>query len=89
MANQQPLFDKDGEVRELTAEDMATFKPVSEVLPVSLQSKLGVCNLQKADSKECITIQLAPDVAEYFRSIGKGWQIRVDEVLRKYVEANR
>jgi len=61
---------------------------VSEVLPVSLQRKLGVYDLQKTDSKEYITIRVSSDVAEYFRSIGKGWQIRVDEVLREYIAAH-
>lgn len=39
------LTDSQGEVRELTTEDMAKFKPAAEVLPPSLRKKLGVKSL--------------------------------------------
>ncbi|MGS0740456.1 hypothetical protein ACVBEF_01225 [Glaciimonas sp. GG7] len=42
MKNHLPLTDKEGEVRELAAEDFARFKPVAEVLPDALLEKLGV-----------------------------------------------
>ncbi|CAG9932971.1 hypothetical protein [Candidatus Nitrotoga arctica] len=48
MANRKPLIDEDGEVRELTAEDMAKFRSTTEVLPLSLRKKLGVRGPQKA-----------------------------------------
>jgi hypothetical protein len=48
MASRKPLIDTDGEVRELTAEDMAKFKPAAEVLPACpLERKLGVRGPQK------------------------------------------
>jgi len=31
MANRKPLIDEDGEVREITANDVARFKPFSEL----------------------------------------------------------
>lgn len=37
MASRKPLIDADGEVRELTTEDMAKFRPAAEVLPLSLR----------------------------------------------------
>jgi hypothetical protein len=36
------LTDLEGEVRELEIEDFLKFKPSSEVLPESLQQKLGM-----------------------------------------------
>jgi uncharacterized protein (DUF4415 family) len=36
-------------------------------------------------TKERITIRLSNEVTEYFRATGKGWQSRMDEVLREYV----
>ena len=48
MASRKPLIDVDGDVRELTAEDMVKFMPAAEVLPLSLRKKLGVRGLQKA-----------------------------------------
>ncbi|MCF8151650.1 MAG: BrnA antitoxin family protein [Burkholderiaceae bacterium] len=86
MANRKPLIDTDGEVRELTAEDMAKFKPAAEVLPSSLKRKLGVRGPQKTPTKERITIRLSRDVLEPFRESGEGWQTRVDAALREWLK---
>jgi hypothetical protein len=40
MANQRPLTDDDGEVRELTEQDLAQFVPFS-ALPAELQAMLN------------------------------------------------
>ena len=37
--------------------------------------------------KKQVTLSLDPDVLEFFRSQGKGYQSRINAVLRKYVEA--
>jgi uncharacterized protein (DUF4415 family) len=86
MAKRKPLIDSDGEVRELTAKDMARFKPAPEVLPSSLRKKLGVRGLQKAPTKERITIRLSREVVDRFREGGGGWQTRVDEALREWLK---
>lgn len=39
--------------------------------------------------KDRITISLSQEVTEYFRATGKGWQSRIDEVLREYVMLHR
>ena len=36
MAKRLPLTDKDGEVRELTKDDLKHFKPAADVLPKEL-----------------------------------------------------
>jgi len=41
MARKKPLISDDGEVRELTAADMARFKPASKVLSPAQMKKLG------------------------------------------------
>jgi len=86
MAKRKPMTDSDGEVRELTAKDMARFKPAAEVLPPSLRKKLGVRGPQKAPTKERITIRLSREVVERFRESGGGWQTRVDEALREWLK---
>ncbi len=40
-------------------------------------------------TKDRITIRLSKEVTEYFRATGKGWQSRMDEVLREYVILQR
>ena len=86
MASRKPLIDTDGEVRELTAEDMAKFKPAAEVLSLSLRKKLGVRGPQRTPTKERITIRLSREVVEQFRESGEGWQTRVDAALREWLK---
>lgn len=66
----------DPDTYELTDEEMKQLRPISE--------RVG---RPKADIvKDRITIRLAPEVTSYFRSTGKGWQTRMEAVLRAYVE---
>lgn len=87
MNKRPPLIDEDGEVRELTAADIKLFRPAHEVLPLALQKTLGMRprGPQKSPKKVPTTIRLSPEVMEYFRASGDGWQSRMDGVLREYV----
>lgn len=85
MKNRRPLTEKDGEVRELTAEDMAAFRPIQEVLPPQLLKKIGVRGPQREPTKDRINIRISHEVLEHFRSTGPGWQTRIDEALREWV----
>lgn len=40
-------------------------------------------------TKERISVRLSAEVTQYFRATGKGWQTRMDEVLKAYVEQQR
>jgi len=44
---------------------------------------------KKADAKIHTHIRLSPQVLGHFRATGPGWQTRIDEVLRKWVERRR
>ncbi len=37
--------------------------------------------------KESITIRLDPEILAWFRATGKGYQTRINSILRMYVEA--
>ncbi len=87
MANRRPLMDEDGEVREISAEDVALFKPFS-ALPAAEQKvllSLRKRGPQKTPKKVPISIRLSPDVAEGLRATGSGWQGRADEALRSWL----
>lgn len=59
---------------------------VSEV-KVAFTQRLG---RPKSDNpKKAISIRLSPEVVEYFKSTGKGWQTRMDEALQEYVAAQQ
>lgn len=54
------------------------------------QEKFAKAKVQRgrpkaAKTKVSTTIRLSPDVLEYFRAGGPGWQSRIDEALRKAV----
>ncbi len=38
-------------------------------------------------TKKQVTLRLDPDILEFFRKQGRGYQSRINAVLRKYVEA--
>ncbi len=96
MSARKPLIDADGEVRELTAEDLVLFKPAVEVLPPDLYAGLLEMNKQaklrgrpKAGvTKERITIRLSKEVVERFRASGDGWQTRVDAALKDWLKTH-
>lgn len=84
-----PLTDEDGEVRELTVEDMKYFRPMKEVFPEiagAFEKMRGQRGPQKAPTKERVGLRLDHDVVEYFRKTGPGWQTRINEVLVKHVK---
>ncbi len=83
-----PLIDNDGEVRELTADDLKRFKPARDVLPLALQKTLKIRGAQKAPTKVSTTIRLSPDVLAAFKSEGNGWQTRIDTALKDWLRTH-
>lgn len=45
--------------------------------------------LRLPSAKPSITIRLDPDVLDWFKGQGKGYQTRINAVLRRYVEAQK
>ena len=82
----EPLTDGEGEVRELQDEDFERAMRFSE-LPKEMQAKLKrVRGRQKAPTKEMISLRVSRDVLGRFRATGEGWQTRMDEALREWIE---
>ncbi len=94
MNKRPPLTDAHGEVRELTSEDMALFRPAKEVLPpelyaglVEMNRRAGVRGAQKAPLKQPTTIRFDADVLAALKATGRGWQTRVNDAMREWVKA--
>ena len=83
-----PLINADGEVRELTVDDLKRFKTARDVLPLALQKTLGIRGAQKSPTKISTTIRLSPDVLAAFKSEGNGWQTRIDTALKDWLRAH-
>ena len=88
MVSRLPVIDADGEVGDLSNVDPALFKPAAEVLPASLQKKLGMRGPQKAPTKVPTTIRFDADVLAALKASGKGWQTRVNEVVRDWLKTH-
>ena len=89
MSKAKPLTNAAGEVRELSAADMALFKPVGEVLPADWLAKHVRRGKQKAPTKVPTTIRFDADVLQAIKGTGRGWQTRVNDALRDWAKAQR
>lgn len=86
MKEREPLTDEEGEVRELLDEDFARMKRFDE-LPEDMQRTLrAVRGAQRKPTKELISLRVSRDVLGRFRATGAGWQTRMDEALREWIE---
>ena len=88
MPKSRTMIDAEGEVRELTLEDLKSLQSI-RVLPPTLQRKVGARGPQKSATKERITIRLSRDVVERFRATGDGWQTRVDTALQDWLRTHK
>lgn len=70
---------------ELTDEMMAQMRPAEEVFPEIVAAYRARRGLQKKPKKVPVSIRLDPEVVEYFRAEGEGWQTRINEVLVEYI----
>jgi uncharacterized protein (DUF4415 family) len=43
----------------------------------------------KKAKKILLSVRYSPEVVEYFQSTGKGWQSRMDEALKEWVDSHR
>ena len=70
---------------ELSETQFAEARPASEVLPDIVKAYQQGRGPQKEPTKTPVSIRLTPEVLDYFKSEGKGWQTRINEVLEEYV----
>ena len=65
----------DPDAQPLTPEELSAMTPFK-----SLRGR------PKSDSKKLLlSIRYSPEVVDYFKSTGDGWQTKMDKVLRDYV----
>src|SRR5689334_7729822 len=71
---------------ELTKADFAKARPFGEVFPDLNESIRRGRGPGKSPAKKLVSIRISPEVIEYFKSEGDGWQSRIDETLREVVK---
>jgi uncharacterized protein (DUF4415 family) len=95
MSKRKPLTNEEGEVRELTAEDLRRMRPAREVLPKLIGAKAAAELLRprgrprKEHPKAQVTLRLDGEVLEHFKAGGVGWQTRINAALKRAVAKSR
>jgi uncharacterized protein (DUF4415 family) len=72
----------DPDTHELSADDFARMRPFTEVAKQRGRPRNAI-------RKEPITVRLDPDIVEFFRGNGPGWQTRMNNALAEYVSKQR
>jgi uncharacterized protein (DUF4415 family) len=95
MAKKRPndrVSRPDEENPEWTKEDFARARPAAEVLSKVIGEKATQELMRrsrgrppKADKKVNQTLRMDADVLKAYRREGKGWQTRINEVLRQHM----
>ncbi len=75
-------WDEVSDSPEATAEELAEAKPFAEVFPELAEKMRRARGPQKAPTKVSVTLRLDSDVVERFRASGKGWQSRINDILK-------
>ncbi len=72
---------------ELTDAELAGLRPMQEAMP-ALHAALqeGLRKRGPARTKEAVSIRLDIDLVERLRASGPGWQSRVNDALRAWLE---
>lgn len=87
-ARLQEQIARDRDNPELTDEQLAEMRPFAEAFPEMAEKLRRARGLQKAPTKELISIRLDRDVVEHFRTTGTGWQSRLNAFLRGAVDGS-
>jgi uncharacterized protein (DUF4415 family) len=86
MTEPKQYIGTDGEVTELDAAWFADAKPTSDVPILAQFARKGRPALPPDQRKQRVTILLDADLVETLRASGKGWQTRVNSMLRQTVK---
>ena len=70
------------------ADDEIDFSDLEEVTPELFAQGIVRQGLKPTSRKEQITIRLDSDVLHWFRAQGKGYQTRINDLLRAYMAAS-
>ena len=73
------------EVERMAVEDPDNFLKTDEEWERVIVHRPGLRGPQKTPIKKPLAIRLSPDVVEYFKATGAGWQSRIDSALRDWM----
>ena len=75
-------------VRNMRDEDI-DLSDLPEVTPEMFASAIVSKNFKPIPPKQQLTLRIDDDVVEFFRKQGRGYQTKINQLLRAYMEAHR
>lgn len=79
-------YRADEDCPEWTGEMFRKARPAIEAVPQVVEARHRARGRPpKGITKRQVTLRLSPQVLEFFRQQGRGWQTQIDDVLRRYV----
>jgi len=76
---------EDGTYRTEEELSKVDFKPVSEIPGMQGLLKANRGRPKSDNPKLSVTVRYDANIIEFFKATGKGWQSRMNEVLREYI----
>jgi uncharacterized protein (DUF4415 family) len=73
---------------EAMSDDEIDFSNVDEITPELFAQAVVRHGLKPVPKKEQITLRVDSDVLRWFRSQGKGYQTKINDLLRAYMNAH-
>ena len=70
----------------LSDEMLSRMKPLKETHPDIPKRVRGP---QKEPLKIPVSLRLNPDIVKYFKSQGKGWHTKINDVLNEYIKTHK
>lgn len=77
----------DPDAPEWTDEDWDRARPAVEAAPHIVERHRRTRGKQNAPKKEKVTVRLDAGIVEHFRAGGRGWQTRLNEALRQFIDS--
>ncbi len=84
----QRMIASDPDNPEATDQQLKNGKSFAEAFPQLMESIKRSRGRPPVEApKQQVSLRLSPDVIRAFKATGKGWQSRIDDVLRKHIKA--
>lgn len=83
MTHPKQYIGPDGEVSDLDADWFAEARPTSDFPALAQLARKGRPPLAPNQRKAKLSMAVDMDVLDHFRATGKGWQTRVNALLRR------
>ena len=75
-------------IDKLTDEEI-DLTDIPEIDPRDFAKAMARQGLKPTERKAQITLRIDSDVIRWFKSLGRGYQTRINELLRAYMEAHK